>query len=384
MTIIFVGCDKDSVEHDLANKKNKQIAVFDPAVNYTLVNGVLSFESKADFDKVLSQIWLEELESVAIWEKQIGFQSLKSYFESIISAEEEVERKVLSLPVEEQKTYLNSPQIHSTVYKEAISKGIIKEVVDSEDGSEYWDYAMTDPSCAPLLSKDGLVMIEGKLVYFTNTRFVKVIKNGDFDKLSEIENINKNFEDDQFFVYDLVNQPVNNHKIECASNSFTKTNNWQYPTSKKRVKAWVDGSSSVYLYSTSPCNGYRGQTVTFMLRLEAQKKNFWGKWKYTSYYPSAYIDDADWDYTHSYYDSNCSGSYTEYGDILNNNFPKPLWDEYYPTVNNAFLKMNPHTDGWWPTPSNGYKYIHCVVDMDSYNIPVSFGGYGASVWNLTR
>ena len=377
--MIASSCGKEPIK--AADLKKENNVAFTLPVKYTVKDGILSFESKDDFDKALTAICLEENSTIENWEDQHGFYSLKHYFEDIILAEDAVENEIFKLPLAEQEAYKNAPQIYSDLYKDALSKGIIKEVIDPDDGSTYWDYGVSDPSFAPLLNTDGMVIIGGELVWFDNNGFGKIIKDGDFAKLDEIKAINKNF-DNEFFHVMKFSKKGNTQKFG-SSYSFPRYNNWRYPTSKKRVKAWVDGSSAGYIKTTSgPCEDeYLTQRVTFILRLQAQKKNFWGNWKYTSYYPSANIDDGNWNYNYSYYHTGCFGSYSTASDGLNNSFPTPLWDAYYPTVNNAYLKMNPHTDGMWGSPG---EYLRCVINVYNYNIPVTYGGYGASTWDLTH
>jgi len=256
------------------------------------------------------------------------------------------------------------------------------------EGGEYFDLNLCDKTAANVVNLDGLVIVEGQIHQYTNNA-IKLITDGDLGKIEKLKKMNETYQDDNILVAVFDNKVFNgdNH-LKSASflsdNNCTKTANWNYPTSKKRVKVWIDGHSEMSgAYAEDGCSEYA--SCTFYIRAEAMKKNFWGNWKYTSYMPS-FSFNATWEY--EYYDFSCDPFITQGCGVYN--CPKhyvPAYSctaepsyicptsphsAYYPTVNNAFLPLTPHGI-WKSSPTwfyDPFMVTHCsfssIIDGKSF------------------
>ncbi|MFW5700903.1 MAG: hypothetical protein ACOCWM_04360 [Cyclobacteriaceae bacterium] len=104
---------------------------------------------------------------------------------------------------------------------------------------------------------------------------------------------------------------------------------WVNSGRKRRFRAYLQGSS--YIDNTYEQRLY----VTNVLRIEGQKKNFWGNWGYReTYYATA---NVSWGYVFGY-----DGS--QYLPSSSSQSPYSFSSSY---VNNAFLNLAPHTTGYY-------------------------------------
>ena len=78
----------------------------------------------------------------------------------------------------------------------------------------------------------------------------------------------------------------------------------------------------------------------------------------------------------------CSDNPTVYYDnITGGSYPKPIWSKIYNWTNNGFFLMHPSTSGWWTWND---KKICTTINMQTYNIPVTYNGFGPNTWNLVK
>lgn len=370
--------------------------------NVTVNDGILNFASYDDFNDYLLKANLASHESLNTYEDQRSFKSQRRVFYDVLFAEDELDDYLYSLTDAEQSSKLQNGEYTSNLLQEAITNGLIKYYSSPDDNTSYWDYTLVEPSVAPAVNSQGLVRVEGKLIKYSNSAYIYVIHDGDINKLSTAESKTDNYEDGTITVINRgpyhpegPNNPTDKDPgVELRSNcsadgihtvNYSKTNSWRYPTNKKRLKAWIDGSATSNF--GQPCR--YGTTCTFYLRTQAQKKNFWGKWKYSSSWgPYCFVDDGDWDYDVEFIEpagqcsSNTQSTLTNF--ITGGSYPKPLWDKYIPWTNNGFFGMHPHTNGWW-TFSQGSQKKHICRTIDiSYNIPTQYYTYGPNIWNLNN
>jgi hypothetical protein len=163
-----------------------------------------------------------------------------------------------------------------------------------------------------------------------------------------IKNINHNFNDN-----DMIVKVYDKNKLKSTSDwdivNWTQNmdfyqfdKNWK-GNYTKRVKVWIDGHSEPY--GTPEHSGcYEYLNCTFVLRAEAQKKNFWGNWVYGDYFPVLTFS-ADW-YSHYWVFTNVTygcGLYdTSYPYVSSGNRTSPISNENIGGVNNAFINLTPH------------------------------------------
>lgn len=168
---------------------------FSPSIAPTIENGMFVFSNWQDFDQVLSEINRASGESVDGWESSIGFSSKRRAFSGIMAAEDAIDDYYSSLPEEQQAYYRTQPAVHSQQYTDGLATGVIKLVTDPEDNSVYWDYNLADPAAAPLMNSSGLVKVEGKIIQFTQGTLVKVILDGDYNKVPNLAGYTSPYQD---------------------------------------------------------------------------------------------------------------------------------------------------------------------------------------------
>ena len=357
---IFNGCQKD--EQQVSDLKSQELIIepFQPTYEVGVKNGMLVFESKLAFDVTKLEIAGADRKAVDLWEQKLGIKTPASIFQAIVFAEDSVSNYYESLQENEQAYWREQQEVHSEIYQKALSEQIIQIKPDGE-GGEYFDLNLYDKTVSSVVSLDGLVIVEGQIHQYTSNA-IKLITDGDVGKIEMLKNVNETYQDDNILVAVFDNKVFNSdNQLKSASflsdNLWTRTADWQYPTSRKRVKVWIDGHSEMYgANATDYCSQYL--SCTFVIRVEAMEKNFWGNWKYTSYMPSVSFN-AEWWY--EYRDYSCDPPYNQncglyscpkyfvpaYSCTANPSYicPTSPHSAYYPAVNNAFLNLTPH--GIW-------------------------------------
>lgn len=356
---------------------------FSPTANVSYQNGMLVFATMADLEKTVDEINSADASSVDSWESSIGFTSQRKVFNQIVNAESALDDYYWGLSPEAQEQALSQGPVHSTIYNEKLASGLIKSVTDPEDGSTYWDFATVTPENAAILSENGFVKAEGQIFQFTNGSLIKIILDGDFNKISQLANYSTGYSDASFMVVEGCPQPANG----CYNIDFSKTNSWKSGGHRKRVKVEVVGKSCAnFALTTGECAFIPyGTQTTYYVRTQAQKKNFWGNWVYNSgFSPSLTIASANWRYRYSLFNNGCNGNFTTFNTGLNGSFPTPVHTTFVPATNNGFFHLNPSTPGFWVWNNPNKKYLACTVDVFEYNIPASYSLWGPSDWNLVR
>ena len=377
---IFSACRKDEsqVSQQVNDLQTCEVVTkaFQPTNEIKVNNGMLVFESKMAFDVTKLEIANAERKDVDLWEKQLGIKTPARIFQAVVLAEDSVNNYYESLPENEQEYWRGQPEIHSEIYQDALTKQII-HLKSDEDGGEYFDLNLVDNTAASVVNLYGLVMVEGQIFQYTDNA-VKIITDGDMSKIEKLKKIDANYDDDNILVMVYDNRKLDQNN-QLKSTSFDTDNNWTYDkgwykiNTKTRVKIWIDGHSEMYgAYASADCSEYA--SCTFVVRAEAQKKNFWGNWKYSSYYPSLSFN-ATWSYQYMQYnyDPNYPYPCTLYSHAVDNvpaysctanpsyMCPTSPHSAYYPSVNNAFINLTPH--GFWQLSqtwfSDPFIVSHC-------------------------
>ena len=232
---------------------------------------------------------------------------------------------------------------------------------------------------APVLNTNGLVKVDGVLIKYTD-RAVKMIFDGDFDKLNIVDGIDYPYQDDQIAVIPIVPLEEDDPNSELKTLDYNWTtfpnelnndpNRWFASRDRRqqyRWRAWVDGkSNSATALIDENCT--RVLSCTFVIRTQAQKKNFWGNYQYTSNFSPRFEYDNGWSYSYGRYNDNLCGlrstfytsvpTYSCTG-VSTFNCPVSPSSGVYPTTNNGFFNQTPH--GEWradpPLYPNGLGYF---------------------------
>jgi hypothetical protein len=385
---VFNGCQKDEQQVNVLQSKDLIIEAFKPTYDVGVKNGMLVFESKLAFDVTKLEIAGADRKAVDLWEQKLGIRTPASIFQAVVLAEDSISNYYESLPEDEQAYWREQPEVHSEIYKKALSEQIIQIKPDGE-GGEYFDLNLYDKTTASVVNLDGLVIVEGQIHQYTNNA-IKLITDGDMGKIEKLKKINATYQDDNILVTVFDNKVFNGeNQLKSVSfltdNYWTRTANWKYPTNRKRVKVWIDGHSEMYgANATDYCSQY--VSCTFVVRAEAMQKNFWGNWKYTSYMPGLSFN-VTWDYEYMQYNYDPNYPYPctlyshaefyvpEYSCTANPSYvcPTSPHSAYYPSVNNAYLNLTPHGT-WQLSPtwfSDPFMVTHCTftstIDGEEFN-----------------
>lgn len=387
--LFIVSCNKDQ-NHE--NSVDNQLSVdtrsssFNPMVSVTKESDYLVFNSFSDLDQFLAEANTTSHTSLNSWENQKGVISQRQVFYNVMTAETNLDLSLENLSEQAQLVEKGKEPYHSTEHNQALNSGLIRYY--GQAPNSYWDYSLVEPMVASAVNLNGLVKVGGQLIKYSNSSFIYIIKDGDIAKLPLAISKTDDFENTDIKV--IKTKPYNpegsgpNTETEIRSlcyslpheNTFSKTNGWR-TTGKRRTKVEIDGRANANFGSVE-C--VYGTGCTFQVRTQAQKKNFWGNWVYSSSFgPSLTITGATWSYNMSLMPT-CSDYPTVYSNnIAGGSHPKPIWNASWPWTNNGFFLMHPSTSGWWVW--NNHK-ICTTINMTSYNIPATYNG--DSTWGLVK
>jgi hypothetical protein len=364
-----LSCDKDEPLVETANLPEvttvTPLEITPPKVEH----GMFVFETREDFDRTLNLLKLLPFTNFEAWEERHGVQTIYGEFNRIILAEDAIDNHFRSLPEDEQEYHRNQPQVFSDEYKAGLKEKIIKLVPD-EDGA-YFEYATVEPAYAPVLNKYGLVKVSGK-VYQHTDEVSKIIMDGDFHKVASLDAIDESNRIKAVVVVPRSKIDLKKNASEDWSKLLTNRDDITWDIWKdKRWRVWVDGRSQLTaLVSLDDCA--QQVSCTFQIRSQAQRKNFWGKWKYTNWSPQLELDNT-WTYTFSRYnDGLCGSNVSEFSSVAPynctggpNNCPTSPYSAVFPNTNNGFFSQTPH--GLWeasgPLWPDGLGYFSDAIDV---------------------
>ncbi len=194
-----------------------------------------------------------------------------------------------------------------------------------------------------------------------------MILDGDFDKIASLRNLNSNVVSKNFVV-----QIYDERKIVKRNlfNEFSKgeEEDFKFPENRRRVKFFVTGNSSPDGTIFPDCTPY--QKCEFVLRTQAQRKNFWGTWVFSNYYPPFTLNEGIWDYSYSTYAPNdrCGFSVeTHFNDLGNVGVTSPH-TRFVPSTNNGFFNLVPH--GTWYSS----QYFRAPFNV-TYSMDANYAGF---------
>lgn len=360
---LLFGCKKSNLPEEqqplsnqLKGAKAAAVAQFNPPVKVSYGNNMLQLDSYNDLLQLLDTISNSDPAAVKLWEKSLGFESQRTVFNDVVAAEEAVTAYYESLPPDQQDYWLKQPEQHSDVYNQSIREGILSKVQDPE--GNYDDLALGDPAMAPVVGRNGLIRVEGKIYQYTNTT-TKVILDGDVKKIPWLDKYNTNYNNTNGdSIYVGVIQRAGTIAKASLYTDYSQYSGWRYDGSRKRFKAWVEFRS--YPYGKpyySDCTAF--MTAVSQIRTQAQKKNFWGNWKFSGFYPALTVYNSWWSYQYDrFYDGWCGLKWrTQSNDLSYSSNPHPSYSpinyRYYGGTNNGFFTLVPHGT-WYAWASIGY------------------------------
>ena len=379
------GCESDlPLDDALMSSPNSGAEVMEyhpPIVDA----GVLVFQSQEDADVTLDQLKRMSFSEFEMWENSQGIKTIFGEFNRIILAEDALNDYYFGLPEDQQAVFRNGPELHSDTYHKGLKEKVI-QIVDSPDGS-YFDYAVTNPAFAPIISKEGFVQI-GDLLYQFKDDVTKIMHNGNTSDLESLALTDKTLPDKSIIVLPRFEPEMQKDLTESWTTfRFNNPNNWE-TFRDYRWRVWVDGHSEPKTLADDDC--ILVLSCTFVIRSEAQKKNLWGNYRYTSNFSPPLTFDNTWSYSYSRYnDAKCGIRVTPLYSVPNYsctgapnyNCPTSPSKGNYPTTNNGFFYQTPHGDWTAPGPyyPNGLGYYR-----DAYSVSgVLTATYNDTPWNLS-
>jgi hypothetical protein len=336
-TFFIYSCAKDQ-NHETSNGAQLSVdtrsSIFKTTVPVSKESDYLVFSSFSDLDQFLSEANFASHISLNSWENEIGVTSQRQVFYNVMNAETNLDLSLENLPEQAQLVEKGKEPYHSSEHNQALNAALIRYYGQGENS--YWDYSLVEPMVASAVNLNGLVKVGGQLIKYSNNSFIYIVKDGDISKLPLAISKTEDFENGDIKV--IKTNPYNpegavsNHETEIRSlcyslpheNTFSKSNDWEQNGKKNfRVKVEIDGRAKANFGSTS-C--VYGTGCTFQIRTQAQKKNFWGNWTYSSSFgPSCTISGADWSYSMSLMPTCSDYPTVYYNNITGGSHPKPVW-----------------------------------------------------------
>jgi len=201
MGMFFSACQKDVYElnkNDINNVADEQECV----VEVNAENNILAFKDNTSFEKVVEKVDKMSNEERKTWEKKLGFKSLFTIFEEIDNAEIKFFDKIEKLNSKEVEDLMAKPDFkrHSDIVYKYVKKGVVS-IEKDKDGIDYLKFInMPFPK---LVNEKGLFLRNNNLIQYTKNKY-KVLKKFNLNRINEIKGLNKNIDDDKYFVTDLI------------------------------------------------------------------------------------------------------------------------------------------------------------------------------------
>ncbi len=201
--------------------------------------------------------------------------------------------------------------------------------------------------------------------------------DGDENSITEIKQKTESYADEKIIA--LVRDPESNARNVYSSfginNAFVNVD-----ANKKRVRVYVNGSTSpVGTPFFQDCASV--MDVDFVIRCEAQKKNIWGNFVYTSSFsPKLEVHDGFAYYGYNHYASACNTPTSVVHDSgLTACFRSSPFTIIQPSTNNGFYCVRP--DGTYLRSSSAGYYFNIFVSQFNFDdfdyagvgtLPISF------------
>ncbi len=216
--MFFSSCEKENTLEDNTNNREANIEAVENVENYDNLTvadmpqlevreGVLFFEDKNQFLKVISIIELMTVTDRANWEKKIGFLSQARIFEQIIEAELEHDAPYENLSETEIKNIKIMPPLHSDLYYTYLKSNLINETNQGTD-EEFYELSLFNPCVAHIVNTDGIYMIGNSIFQITDIS-EKILENGDISMIDKLKLATKTNENIKVFY-------ANNNNRVCS------------------------------------------------------------------------------------------------------------------------------------------------------------------------
>lgn len=174
---IFWSCQEESLLQD-------DLVVADDNFEIRAHNGYLWFKDSATYSATLEKLEGYSREELDQWEEELGFTSIRSIFEKAVDEDEKFFEAIEKLPEEEiQPKFANGIAPHS--------KFVLQNAELFRFNSEGWfDINLPYAHIHKLLNRDGIIRIGDNIMKYSSNA-VKIIRDGDENKIGLLESIKK-------------------------------------------------------------------------------------------------------------------------------------------------------------------------------------------------
>ena len=128
IVLMLSSCTQENVSLESIEQQST-IEIFDPSSEITIENEMFVFETKDDLETTLYEIGNSDRRAVDKWEEDINFVSQQNIFNQIVEEEEKLLNYYDNLSIKEQEYFKSLPEITSDIYKEYLTKGLIKVII---------------------------------------------------------------------------------------------------------------------------------------------------------------------------------------------------------------------------------------------------------------
>lgn len=258
IVILFIGLILQSCE-------KQDIAVIEPqSKEFTMKDGILTFNTVADFINVKGRVANFSKSEREKWEKEIGFKSQKTIYSEIIQAENEIDAVNQAKFSHSEAKRIDPALLHSDLYNKYLKAGVIR-VIDAGTENEYWDMPFTQKKVMEIVNEKGLYAVSNK-IFSVNGDVVKYISDGDFSKIPAL--LSASIVDKTTGI-EFLNP--NTHKNYSPG----LINTGWISESGKRIALQVN--LEVYMFTSYPSMTYYYYHEIYV---QNQEKNWLGNWKY--------------------------------------------------------------------------------------------------------
>ena len=254
-TLVFSSCEEnESLSVELSTVEEPVKAV----------NNLLLFSNDKQLNETVNVLLDKTFEEQKQWGHEKGFTSIQTIFNDITIAEEEKDNQYAQMTAEElKKLDLSTVEEHSELYYKGLKRGTIKKEYYPEDGNEFYDINIAEPSLASICNEEGMFAVGDTIFQITPT-LIKFWPNGDIDNLDVLR------EADQ-----------ENDQIKFIVEKRTTLKGSLYPD-RKKVEAHK-GKRKIMLFFRFKTWQYLGNGTIWKyihnLEFKSEKKNWRGKWK---------------------------------------------------------------------------------------------------------
>lgn len=238
--VLIYSCQKNDILKLSEDSELKQSEIIIDGIS--VKKGILIFK---DWEQVYNTITkLEEMDqkSFEIWENTLGFTSLKTLFNEFVSEENKMWDK-LTKEYEGRENQLRKEDVKEK-YNNILKKNKHSfTIVTMDDDGQYYDMNLYRSNLAPIVNKDGIVVI-GDAIYRFTREDERSILDGDWNKINEL--MKDHSKEVNYEKYGLLkNEPIDDPNCPRTVSGYTAYT-WQHSKDDLEHGSLYDTRTIVY------------------------------------------------------------------------------------------------------------------------------------------